>query len=354
VVALATAFAVAAAGVGGGQADSAAHELTPAQLAGQRVVAGFGGTRPPQDLLRRIRQGRVGGVILFGGNFASRRQLRRTVNRLQDVPRPAAVDEPLLVMVDQEGGPVRRLPGAPESSAAEIGATGRRSVARRAGREAALNLRSVGANVNLAPVVDVARRGSAIERERRAYGRRPGKVARFAGAFAAGLRAERVLPSLKHFPGFGSAGANTDDARVRIRTSRRRLREVDERPYRALFGRGVRLVMLSTAVYTSLDPRWPASLSRRIATRELRERLGFDGVSMTDALGTPATAPHGSAARVGVRAARAGVDLMVYQYAHDGQAAARAMTRAIRRGHIPPSRARDAVERVLELRRGLR
>jgi len=354
VAALATALAVAAAGVGGGQADSAAHRLTPEQLAGQRVVAGYGGRRPPRDLIRGIRRGLVGGVILFDGNVGSHEQLRRTVERLQAVPRPPAVDEPLLVMADQEGGLVRRIPGAPEPAAAEIGETGRERAAHRTGRAAGRNLRSVGVNVDLAPVVDVARRGSAMARERRAYGRRPGKVARFAGAFAAGLRDEGIVPGPKHFPGFGAAAANTDDARVRIRTSRKRLRAVDERPYRALFRRGVPLVMLSTAVYTGFDAERPAALSRRIAQRELRGRLGFDGVSVTDALGTPATAPYGDAAAVGVQAARAGADLVLYQYRRDGDAAVRALTRALRAGRAGPAQARAAVARVLELRRGLR
>ena len=350
---LATALAVAAAGVGGGQADSAVRDLTPAQLAGQRVVAGFAGHTPPRDLLRRIRRGKVGGVILFGQNVESRRQVARVVRRLQAVRRPSAVDEPLLVMVDQEGGPVRRIPGAPERSAAATGATGRPAAARRAGRAAGRNLRAARVNVNLAPVADVARPGSAMEREGRAYGRRARKVARFAGAFATGLQRTGVLATGKHFPGFGAARANTDLTRVTIRTPRKRLRAVDERPYRALFRRGVRLVMLSTAIYTAFDPGTPAAFSPSIARRELRGRLGFRGVSMTDALGTPATAPYGTPAEVGVRAARAGVDVMLYSSYAAGKSAARRLARAIRRGRVHRSRAEASVRRILAVRRSL-
>jgi beta-N-acetylhexosaminidase len=264
------------------------------------------------------------------------------------------VDLPLLVMVDQEGGPVRRIPGAPARSAAAVGADGRSGVARADGRAAGRNLRRAGVNVDLAPVVDVARPGRAMERERRAYGRRAGKVERLAGAFASGLLARGVQPVAKHFPGFGAAAANTDSAQVRIRVSRSRLRAVDERPYRALFRRGVRMAMLSTAIYTALDPRRPAALSRPVATGELRGRLGFRGVSITDALGTPATAPFGSPARVGVRAARAGADLLLYSSFGVGRAAARELARAIRRGRVPRRVAERSVERVLDLRRRLR
>lgn len=350
---LATVLAVAAAAMGGGAADSV-DRLTAEQLAGQRVVAGFYGYTPPRDLLRRIRRGKVGGVILFGHNVRSRRQVARMVRRLQSVRRPAGLDEPLLVMADQEGGPVRRIPGAPVSSAAAIGATGRVSAASRAGRAAGRNLRSARVNVDLAPVADVARPGSAMEQEGRSYGRRPRKVARFASAFATGLRRAGVLATGKHFPGFGAARANTDNVRVTINTPRKRLRRVDERPYRALFRKGVRLVMLSTAIYRSFDPGVPAAFSRRIARRELRGRLGFRGVSMTDALGTPATAPFGGPAAVGVRAARAGVDLMLYSSYGAGKAAARRLARAVRRGRVHRSRAERSVRRILAVRRSIR
>jgi beta-N-acetylhexosaminidase len=351
---LATALAVAAGGFGAPRAETAVDALTAKQLAGQRVVTGFAGHTPPRDLLRRIRRGYVGGVILFAGNVESRRQVARTVRRLQSVRRPRGLRRPLFVMVDQEGGPVRRIPGAPERSAASIGATGRAGAARRSGRAAGRNLRAAGVNVNLAPVADVARPGSAMERERRAYGRRPRKVARFATAFASGVQRTGVLATGKHFPGFGAARANTDDVRVTIDTPRKRLRAVDARPYLRMFRRGVRLVMLSTAIYPALHPGVPAAFSRRIAQRELRGRLGFSGVSMTDALGTPATAPFGGPAAVGVRAARAGVDLMLYSSYAAAKAGHRGITRAIRSGRIHRSRAEASVRRIIEVRRRLR
>jgi beta-N-acetylhexosaminidase len=351
--AFATALAVAAAGASGLGAHTATHELTPEQIAGQRVIAGFNGYKPPPGLLRRIGRGEVGGVILFRRNVKSRDQLALAMRQLQSVPRPHDVDEPLLVMADQEGGTVVRIPGAPRRSAAAIGAVGRARLARAAGRAAGRNLRGAGVNVNLAPVVDVARRGSAMEREQRAYGRRAGKVARLATAFASGLEGRGVFASPKHFPGFGAAARNTDHARVRIGVSRARLRSVDERPYRRLFGRGVQLVMLSTAIYTALDAHRPAALSHSVATGELRERLGFEGVSMTDALGTPATAPYGGPAEVGVRAANAGVDLLLYSSYAAGKRATRALAGAIRSGRVDADAARESVDRVLDVRHHL-
>ncbi|MDQ3936264.1 MAG: beta-N-acetylhexosaminidase, partial [Actinomycetota bacterium] len=124
---------------------------TPAQLAGQRIVYGFDGTRPPRDLLRRIRRGEAAGVILFARNIRSHTQVRAMNAAFQRWRPPGA--PPLLVMADQEGGIVKRLAGAPRRSAAELGRIGSESLALAEGRNTARNLRDVGINVDLAPVV---------------------------------------------------------------------------------------------------------------------------------------------------------------------------------------------------------
>jgi len=342
---------VAAGGAGGG-APAQLPDLTPAQLAGQHMVYGFAGTTPPADLERRIRRGEAGAVILLGGNVEGRSGARALVRRLQSIRRPAGLDAPLLVMVDQEGGLVRRLPGPPARRASELGRAGPRS-ARAAGRAAGRLLRGVGANVNLAPVADVARPGSALARDGRIFGSSPGRVASVAVAFSDGLRAAGVAATAKHFPGIGAATVSTDAAPVDIRLSARTLRSVDMRPFRALIAHDIPLVMLGTAVYPALDPRRPAALSRRIATGELRGRLGFSGVTVTDALDTPALEPEGGIGAVAVRAARAGSDLLIHTGYRNGTAAAAALRRAIAAGPAERDRARERVARVMALRRSL-
>ena len=126
------------------------------------------------SLVRRIERGEAAGVVLFSRNVRSRAHLRRTLAGLQRAARRSPVKSPLLVMVDQEGGPVLRLPGGPRRSAAAD--VGRTSTAVADGRTAGAALRAVGANVDLAPVADVCRRGSALDRERRCYGRSPRTV----------------------------------------------------------------------------------------------------------------------------------------------------------------------------------
>jgi beta-N-acetylhexosaminidase len=222
-------------------------------------------------------------------------------------------------------------------------------VARADGRAAGAALRAVGANMDLAPVADVCRGGSALARERRCYGGRVGTVTRMAGAFAGGLRSRRVAATLKHFPGFGAARVNTDNAPVVIRGSRRALRGFDERPFGALATR-VPAVMLSTAIYPAFS-RVPAAFSRRIATGELRGRLRFRGVTVSDALDTPATIHYGGPGTLAVRAARAGIDVVLYAGSYGaGEAAADALAARLRQRSLDRRAFERAAQRVLRLR----
>ncbi len=163
---------------------------TDDQLAGARVITGFSGHHPPPALRRMIEAGEVSGVILFDGNVSGRRSVRRLTAELQAIPRPEAVSEPLLVTVDQEGGLVRRLPGPPKPSASEIGGRGA-GFAQRIGRATGQSLRSMGVNVDLAPVLDLGRPGSAITEQHRTFARTPAAVSRLGVAFARGLVGRR-------------------------------------------------------------------------------------------------------------------------------------------------------------------
>ena len=211
---------------------------------------------------------------------------------------------PLLLMVDQEGGPVKRLPGAPRRSPPEIAATGDPATALDEGKATAATLREAGMNVDLAPVLDVPRPGGALAAEGRGFGASPAQVAVVRDALRARPARGGVAATAKHFPGFGAAEVNTDAAAVRIDVPASELRRIDQAPFRWAIDAGVDLVMLSSAVYPALDPR-PAVLSRRIATGELRDRLGFRGVSISDDLQTPAFGAWGGSPGAAVRATRA-------------------------------------------------
>ncbi len=349
--AFAAGVAVAAVREEGEGRRAAADRLSNRLLAGQRIVYGFDGTEIPRAVRRMISDGKGAGVILFSDNFPSREAARRLVRRLQAIPRPAGVRDPLLIMTDQEGGLVKRLGGAPTASAEQMGAAGP-DFSREQGRRTARNLRNVGVTVDLAPVLDVARQGGVIEETDRGFGATAARVKRTGVAFANALQKGGVAATGKHFPGIGAAAENTDFAVQRLRLSRRTLRRVDEAPYERFVAIDGGLVMLSNAIYPAFSDK-PAVFSRSIATRELRVRLGFHGVSISDALGAVAARDFGGPARAGIAAAKAGVDLMLFSDWQSASRAYRGLRTKLRSGALDRGRFKRSVQRVLALRHRL-
>ena len=178
------------------------QRLSLQQLAGQRIIYAYAGLRPPQSLLAAIRAGEAGGVIFFTPNISSVGQLRGVISELQQASLASPLHDRLLMLTDQEGGEVRRLPGAPILSEKQIGESpGGVSGAASAGVGAGRNLRGAGLNVNLAPVLDVFRQsGNFIDEFQRSYSSNPNTVAALGAAFISaqqhlGVRGDRqALP----------------------------------------------------------------------------------------------------------------------------------------------------------------
>jgi beta-N-acetylhexosaminidase len=347
--------ALLAAGAAGlaARADAAAAAASLRALVGQRLVVAFDGTAPSRALLRRVRAGRIGGVILFGQNIQSRAQVRALTRRLQRAARRGGQPR-LIVATDQEGGLVKRIPWAPPNLSAEQLGTHPASRSRVSGVLTGEALRAVGVNLDLAPVADVPRSpADFIMAQHRAFSTSRFVVALRAAAFAAGLEQGRVLPTLKHFPGLGLATVSTDDALVRIRASRARLMR-GLLPYAVALRRGLApMVMLSTAVYPALARRaaaWSPTIIRGI----LRRKLGFRGVTITDSLDSAAAVRGTTDAALALRCARAGADLLlVTGSAGASKSVYAALLAAARSGAIPLDRLRKSHARIVALKRRL-
>ncbi|HEY7360182.1 MAG TPA: glycoside hydrolase family 3 N-terminal domain-containing protein, partial [Streptosporangiaceae bacterium] len=336
--------------------------LTPAQMAGQRVIYSYTGLEPPAALLNWIRHGQVGGVIFFGANISSRAQIASVISELDQAnasPLNPMRGVPLLLMTDQEGGLVRRLPGQPLLSEKQIGeAADPAAAARAAGTGAGKNLAGVGMNVNLAPVLDVYRHpGDFDDQFGRSYSTDAHVVSSLGAGFIAAQQAAGVAAAAKHFPGLGAAtkAQNTDEAPVTLNVTLHALRTVDEFPYRAAIAAGVKLVMVSWARYSALAPKTPAGLSSAIVNGELRQRLGFKGVTITDALEAGALRSFGTTRRRATLAARAGMDLILCsaQRPSQGQQARIALANGLSAGTLSPSVFNAALTRVAALRSSL-
>jgi beta-N-acetylhexosaminidase len=312
-------------------------------------MTGMDSRTPGAGLLARVRAGEVGGVILFGRNIGSAEELTRAIAQLQAAA-SAGGNPPLLVAVDQEGGAVRRLPaGPPDLSPAAIGLTGSTAKARAEGKATADYLRPLGIDVDLAPVLDTPY-GPGSWLGTRAFSRNPQVNKRLGRAFVAGLQQGRVAATAKHFPGLGTARATTDERDVVLTTSTRSL-NARLTPFEGAIGAGADLVMVSNAGYLAYDPTGaPAVLSRPIVTGLLREKLGFGGVVISDALEAPGPSKRSGAA---VRASAAGVDVLLYTNEADSAAAFGELVAAVRDGSLPRGRVQAAWTRIQALKQRL-
>jgi beta-N-acetylhexosaminidase len=259
---------------------------------------------PNQRFLTRIRNGKMGGVVLLGNGWLTQSTAAAVTATLQ---RAACTrGEPLLIAVDQEGGIVRRLRWAPPTEAPATMSSA--SVAHAQGAEAAAALRSVGIDVDFAPVVDTPSSARSFLGSR-AFSRSRTWNAQMARAFVTGLQTGGIAGTAKHFPGLGLASGNTDHGRIVIGSAAWKLRQ-GLLPFKSAVAAGVKLVMVSTAVYPGLDPSdKPAAFSSGIINGVLREQLGFEGVTVTDSLTAPAAdrIPH-----TATRAMLAGSDLLIF------------------------------------------
>ena len=316
-------------------------ELTLEQQVGQTLVLSFKGTAVPPYVREALREKRLAGVILFGGNIAGQEQLRALTRDLRHAGgRP-------LVAVDQEGGTVRRLPwiGPLPAQPEQVVQGSVRSEAAAAARA----LRAAGVTVTFAPVADVpsVRRAALAGRS---FSRDPRVASEAVRAAIRGWRSGGIAATAKHFPGLGAAPANTDDAIVTIRRSRTQLHAVDLPPFEAAIAAGVPVVMVGHARYPALDRSRIASQSPPIMVELLRGELGFRGVVVTDSLEAQASLATGSIAAVSERALRAGADLLLLTGRGSYAPVYERLLAAARRSPGIRARVRESAARVLALR----
>jgi beta-N-acetylhexosaminidase len=359
-------LALAGAGIAGSGALSASAappwwaKLSTRQQVGQRVIYSYPGATPPQSLLDGIAAGEVGGVIFFGENITSLPQIAAVVAQLRAAQASSPIKEPLLFMTDQEGGLIRRLRGQePVLSEKQIGLQpDPDAAAAAAGAGAAGALRNVGMNLNLAPVLDVFRTpGNFDDQFQRSYSSDPVLAGRLGADFVRAQQGAGVAATSKHFPGLGAATAseNTDLGPVTLTQSLDELRAVDESAFAPAINAGVQLVMTSWAIYPAIDPVYPAGLSSTIVQGELRQRLGFDGVTITDALEAGALNAFGDTSARALLSAQAGMDLLLCS-ARDmqqGLDALDAVTAAVDDKTLNPGTFKQSLRRVQSLRAGL-
>ncbi len=294
-----------------------------------------------------------GGIILFDRNVSTP---ARTRAGLETIAAACGGALPPLFAVDQEGGRVARLrEGAAALPAMmALGACGDAALAEEAGRALAADVRRFGANLDFAPVLDLALDPRCAAVGSRSFGDDPQRVADLGSALVRGLRAGGVAATAKHFPGHGDTPLDSHRELPVVATDAVTLRARELVPFRAAIAAGVECVMSAHVVVPALEPALPATLSRRALTDLLRAELGFTGVCFTDCLEMDAIAATVGTPRAAALALAAGADCAVISHRLPLAEAARdAIVEAVRRGELPLARLEEAAARVARLRASL-
>lgn len=318
-------------------------------IAAGLFVVGFPGTRPDDEVKRLIDDG-VAGVILFKRNVGTPEETRGLVEALK-----AHAGRLLLAAVDQEGGRVARLRGAPFTALPpmrELGQTRDAALLERVGRLLAFETRACGFDWDFAPVLDVDTNPANPVIGDRSFHQDASEVARLGVALAQGLEAGGVASCGKHFPGHGDTTKDSHLDLPSLPHGFERLDAVELVPFSAYARAGLASIMTAHVVFDALDATVPATMSRKVMTGLLRERLGFKGVIVSDDLEMKAVADHFPIERAVVEGLDAGVDcFLVCHHAEVQRRAIAAVVKAVRTGRLSEAQVRSAQERVARLTR---
>jgi beta-N-acetylhexosaminidase len=335
--------------ISGGGGEKSQPQIGLKKLVGQTLVAKVKGT-PTPDIVTRVRKGELGGVIMFPKDAPS---LHTAAVQLQKAA-VAGHNPPLLVMIDQEGGSVKRLKdGPPDVSPQDLGKSGDEGQAKDQGQKTGTYLKGLGVNVDLAPVLDISQPQTPATIKSRTFGSDPAVVAKVGVAFAQGLQDGGTAATAKHFPGLGRATVSTDQRPASVAATTDQL-QTDIAPFKAAVDAGVDLVMVSTASYPTLGSKNQAAFSPAIVKGLLRDKLGFDGVVITDDLDAPSVTQTTSPGSAASSALNAGDDLLLFaKIAGSSDKAFASLITDVKRGRLNRAVLQNAYDRIKSLKDAL-
>ncbi len=288
----------------------------------------------------------IGGVIFFGGTCSELFDRCRTFQNLAKIP--------LLLCADVEEGMGQRFEGAsyflPPMSIAHIYSTDPNraiKLARMYGKFTADQAIACGLNWILAPVCDVNTNSNNPVINMRAWGENPSTVSSLTCAFYRGLSTRQIFSCAKHFPGHGDTGVDSHQQLPILQHDLERLEEIDLVPFRELISEGIDSIMIGHLLLKKIDSLYPSSLSFEIVTKLLRQKLGFDGLVVTDALVMNSISQHYGGDESAVKAFQAGVDLILMP--NNPTASIQAICEAICTGKIPMKRLEQSLARRRKL-----
>lgn len=327
--------------------DQIVASMSQTEKLGQMVMIGIQGTKVDDDSLYMLNQYHMGGVILFDRNMESPEQVKQLTSDLQAQSNEKV---PLFIGIDEEGGDVVRMAEklTPPPSQKEIGATGDIEQAKTWAIKTAKSLKDMGINVNFAPVADVG------SNDKRSYSTDTNTVIDFVRAATKGYQQENIIYSLKHFPGIGKGRVDSHVDSSSIDVIKGILMAEDIIPFKTIIDENEPndyFILVSHLKYLALDEEYPASLSSKIMTDLLRNELGYKGIIITDDMEMGAVANHNDFRSIGVKAVKAGVDIVLvcHEYQHQ-QEVYLGLLDAVNSGEISQERIDESVKRIIKVK----
>ena len=327
--------------------DKIVASMSKTEKIGQMVMIGIQGTKVDDDSLYMLNQYHMGGVILFDRNMESPEQVKQLTSDLQAQSNEKV---PLFIGIDEEGGDVVRMAEklTPPPSQKEIGATGDIEQAKTWAIKTAKSLKDMGINVNFAPVADVG------SNDKRSYSTDTNTVIDFVRAATKGYQQENIIYSLKHFPGIGKGKVDSHIDSSSIDVAKEILMTEDILPFKTIIDESDPndyFILVSHLKYPALDEEYPASLSSKIMTDLLRNKLGYKGIIITDDMEMGAVANHNDFRSIGVNAVKAGADIVLvcHEYEHQ-QEVYLGLLDAVNSGEISQERIDESVKRIIKVK----
>jgi beta-N-acetylhexosaminidase len=341
--------------------DEKIEQMSLDEKIGQMFIMGFRGEATEQahtvnaQAEKLVKDYHIGGMILFDRNVDNPRQVAKLNQDLQALAMNNGAKIPLFVTIDQEGGRVSRFQeGAtlfPGNMA--LGATRKPDLAYRTGKEMGTELRAMGINLDMAPVLDVNNNPRNPVIGVRSFGEDPQLVSQLGTEMIRGFHDAGVLTVVKHFPGHGDTAVDSHVGLPKVPHDRKRLERLELVPFKQAIDKGADMVMSAHVVFPAIEPTpgLPATLSKRVLTDLLRKELKFDGVITTDDMEMGAIKDHFGTSRAAVKAIQAGADIVLVCHQLDVQEKTiAAVKQAVSEGKITEERIDQSVRRILSLK----
>lgn len=284
--------------------------LTLKLAIGQMITAGFEGTKLPIPLIGALTKGEIGGIILFSRNFESREQIMALTRQIHDIQSPY----PIWIGVDQEGGKVQRIRenlGSANIPAAMDIAQTTPDNSYRIASATAQDLKSLGFDINFAPVLDIHTNPDNPIIATRAFGTTPQQVIDFALPVMHAHLDNGMIPCGKHFPGHGDTSQDSHTDLPFVMHDRARLESIEFKPFKAAIDAGLPMMMTAHIVMAGLGERFPSTLSPMVVTDILKNELGYKGIVVSDDLEMDAIIDRFSTLKAVQLGIKAGVDLFL-------------------------------------------